>query len=375
MAMTSFFPYALFSALMIALGWVVVKSSKFYQNLTVLSQSNRFPCIDGLRGFLAFGVMVHHSICYYYLFQFGRWDSGTAFYGGLGTHGVSLFFMITGLLFWNKVMTNRGCLKLKPFFLARLRRIAPMYYFSAFIVLLLIGVRSRWQLQTSVHEFAHEILRILSGGWSGYGEINKSGNNILNGVYWTLKLEWRFYLALPFVAWLVYGRCILTALAVVGVFLLCQFVTREVCYFQFVLGAFAAEIVVRAKFVKYLQSRWASALALAALIFTFKVIGADYSWPQSLALFVFFVCVAAGNSLFGLLTLPGATFLGVISYSVYLIHMSLLFIGFSLLDQFYPVSTLGVWSCWALILGIGAWTLVTSALTYRFVEYRYMKAR
>ncbi|WP_419760663.1 acyltransferase family protein [Acidisoma sp.] len=63
----------------------------------------RVQTIDGLRGFLAIGVFIHHSVIYHQYLLTGRWDvPPSVFYTNIGKAGVTVFFMITGYLFGHR---------------------------------------------------------------------------------------------------------------------------------------------------------------------------------------------------------------------------------------------------------------------------------
>ncbi len=368
-------PVFLFLACLLLFGRGVYLFVPFYRAQVEGSRHHKFQSLDGLRGFLAFGVVIHHSVCYTYFFREARWATDSEFYNGLGSHCVSLFFMITGFLFWSKVITKRGHIPVRDFLKSRALRILPMYFFSTFIVLILIGYKSNWELRTDLAAFIREITRVLCGGWFGYGEINKSGNDILNGVFWTLKAEWRFYISIPFLGYFFYQPRTRSLLLMFLVFLFCRFVTNEVNYFQFVIGGIAAEIVHLQKWNKYLQSRLASLIAFCALAIPFGILGAGYTWIQTFVLGVFFVCVSGGNTLFGVLKWSASIFLGTISYSVYLIHMSILFICFTTLSRVADLSALTPLQIWTFTICCGFLILSISALSYRYIEFRFIERR
>ena len=71
--------------------------------------SARYSALDGLRGFAALSVFFHHVAITYYFIVAGEWShAGSRFYTLLGPVGVSLFFMITGFLFWGKMLRTKG---------------------------------------------------------------------------------------------------------------------------------------------------------------------------------------------------------------------------------------------------------------------------
>ena len=89
--------------------------------------NNRFISIDGLRGFLGVSVFIHHAYFWKVFLKTNQWSSsGNYIYNQLGQTSVSLFFMITGFLFLNKIISSKN-IKWKMFFIKNI-----CYKFSSF---------------------------------------------------------------------------------------------------------------------------------------------------------------------------------------------------------------------------------------------------
>lgn len=72
------------------------------------STNPRFTTLVGLRGFLAFSVFLFHLIVTQEYIESGEWEpTRSRFYALLRPVGVSLFFMITGFLFWGKLLREQ----------------------------------------------------------------------------------------------------------------------------------------------------------------------------------------------------------------------------------------------------------------------------
>lgn len=101
-------PCALITALLLAVASRLAARCTFYKKLIDQEiASERFHSIDGLRGFLALGVLFHHSVITYFYYLKGSWDvppSRLATFFGQG--GVAMFFMVTAFLFWNRALTE-----------------------------------------------------------------------------------------------------------------------------------------------------------------------------------------------------------------------------------------------------------------------------
>jgi peptidoglycan/LPS O-acetylase OafA/YrhL len=92
-------------------------------------------------------------------------------------------------------------------------------------------------------------------------------------------------------------------------------------------------------------------------------------------MFVFFVFVVDGNSLFGLLRTRPAKLLGMVSYSIYLTHCIVLFVVVHSFNAAVPVATLDAAGYWLLAAFAAAVTVVLSAATYQYVEYPFLAPR
>ena len=76
----------------------------FPKNFTPQMSPKRFNSIDGLRGYLAFSVYLHHSIVWYFYLQDEIWQAPpTRLFRHLGEASVAVFFMITSFLFLTKL--------------------------------------------------------------------------------------------------------------------------------------------------------------------------------------------------------------------------------------------------------------------------------
>ena len=70
--------------------------------------ADRYVSIDGLRGYLAFFVFMDHSCVWYFFLHTGHWRvPPSSLYTNFGESSVALFFMITGFLFYGKILAGR----------------------------------------------------------------------------------------------------------------------------------------------------------------------------------------------------------------------------------------------------------------------------
>ena len=359
-------------ALCLLAGWAILRSSVFYRAQLAEATASRFECIDGLRGFLALGVFGVHAVNMYTQHAYGEWATDLApFYVQAAGGGVALFFMITGFLFWLRVLRSGRSFDTRAFFTSRLRRLVPMWAMSVLMVLAVAAAATGFTLRVDPIALAREVRPWLSFGFMEEGGLNGFADaHYINRVYWTLAFEWCFYLALPLLALFARGW---GAVVLVAAVLLFGMQTPIVLNFLF--GAAAAALVhtrcLGAAHRIPWGSPWLSALALASLAAYF-LLPKPYGLPQTILLFGFFIFIVHGNSLFGLLRTGPAKVLGMISYSIYLTHCIALFVTVRAVEAIRPIETLHSAQYWVLAALAAVGCVLLSALTYRYVEFPFI---
>ncbi|SAL87795.1 acyltransferase [Caballeronia terrestris] len=130
-------PVLLVGLVAFGLATAIVRASAFYSTLVAKEISQkRFHAIDGLRGYLALGVVFHHIIINLHYYQTGVWGlTASRLTTFLGRGSVAFFFMITAFLFWSRALDALGHLDSYRFYVSRLRRMVPMYVVSAALVI------------------------------------------------------------------------------------------------------------------------------------------------------------------------------------------------------------------------------------------------
>ena len=326
----------------------------------VAHDRRRFGEIDGLRGYLALMVMVQHFLI---------WAHGPGITPvwvpppqnvahELGSGSVALFFMITGFLFGPRIEQGLPATNWPGFAIARLFRIAPLVIVSAMLVAGLIGAdtgaRPAWNDARTVllWVFGRQDRNPLAGAadpglWDAH-------------VLWSLRWEWIFYLGFmpagAIGASLLRKRGHQWALPVIVLALCLGF--RVVCaatgrtapewtmFLPFFSAGAAIATLARIDRIRIvLGGRMGDCLAAGALF------GGMTLWPDpfgwGLVLFAgFFLCVACGAGLGGVLRLPGALVLGECSYAIYLFHgiaLAVLFRRMPDLVHALPQALMPVW--------------------------------
>ena len=372
MSLSNPLPWFAICALCLGLGWALASTSGFYRQQLGAPGGSRFACVDGLRGFLALGVFGAHAVGMYMLYAHGRWatDFSPFHYKASGA-GVGLFFMITGFLFWLRVLRTGAAFDTRAFLASRLRRLTPMYVMSVLMALAVVAAVGGFALRDSPAALARELRPWLSFGFMNTGAVNGIADaRYINAVYWTLAYEWMFYLALPLLALFARGWS-----AAALVFAVVLFGAQTPIVLNFLFGALAAWLVHERMLERLgLGAPWLGVAALVPLGAYFAM-PALYGLPQAAALFGFFIFVVHGNSLFGLLTSRPARVLGTISYSLYLTHCIALFVTVRAAAALQPIETLDGTQYWLLAALAAAACVLLSACTYRYVEYPFLHSQ
>jgi peptidoglycan/LPS O-acetylase OafA/YrhL len=346
-----------------------------------LPAPGRFASIDGLRGYLAFGVFLHHAAIWLGYQRSGEWAlPPSRLYVHLGQSSVTLFFMITGFLFFSKLIAARERpLDWLQLFVSRLLRLVPLYVFVMLLLFAVVAVLSGGELHEPVRGVARQALRWLGFTMLGNPPINQveATKIIVAGVTWSLPYEWFFYGLLPLLALTVGVRprwpwLLLGLVALLG---LLNWHALPVYLWAFAGGIVAAFGARSPRLCRWAASRAASLLILAGLAAAVAWLPGTTDTTTLALLGLVFMLIACGNSLFGLLLHPASRLLGEMAYSIYLLHGLLLFTLFHfVLGADRPGAALPPAAHWAWVLALAPCVVLVSHASFRCIEAPAMRA-
>lgn len=159
------------------------------------AEPKNIASLEGLRAFAALGVVTLHST---YLIGHALFNEFTypwlASFWVFGNTGVQLFFVLSGFLLFlpyaRAMLFQEKWPKTRTFYLRRALRILPGYYFSLFLLVILVQraylLPNRWP----------ELFLFLTF----FMESTSATFRQINVPYWSLGTEVQFYLLLPFIA-------------------------------------------------------------------------------------------------------------------------------------------------------------------------------
>jgi peptidoglycan/LPS O-acetylase OafA/YrhL len=344
----------------------------------------RLEFLDALRGLAATYVVIYHMLL---LPQPNlvapRWVETFALAGGTG---ITLFFIVSAFsLYYTMPLRLRESSPLSSFYLHRFFRIAPLFYF----VLVLSLIRDSW-LFGRIHSVAD--VALSTAFVFNLVPLKQEG---LVWASWTIGVEMLFYLVFPLIYRRVKGRaeaatfvfvCLLgwSALQLMLDYLMIPTEWRtsvlQWSVFRylptFAAGILAYHIYMSLDAAKIRDGHFKSvgdALVMGG-IFAFMaylhswlptVFGDGYYWQG-----VIFACIFLGLALspWTLLVNALTRYLGEISYSIYLVHPTVVFMLSPVYQWVYqrsPSLTVAFLGSLTLTLAI---VLPISSLTYRLIE-------
>jgi peptidoglycan/LPS O-acetylase OafA/YrhL len=379
-------PYAALIALLIALG----VASLLVRRAGAPPATGRFVSLDGLRGYLAFFVFIFHSAMWYIFLQTGEATvPASHLYAHFGQDSVLVFFMITGFLFWSKLIdAKRYPIDWTKLYISRVMRLVPLYVCAFALMIIVVAALSHFQLNEPPLALLQHSLTWLTFSVFGQPDINGiSTSRMMLGDNWTLPYEWFFYFSLPafgvlfrFVPSIWYAVLGAIALVLFGVW-----ATNTHMLLGFVSGIIAAFAVRHEQLRLRAQGSLGALAVLVALIGSVCFFASGYSRVVWVLLTISFTIIACGNSLFGVLTSAVSRTLGEMGYSIYLLHGALLYITFRVVIGFSRAASLSPTRYWLVIFAITGPLILVCALTFYFIEkpgmesaprvYAWVKAR
>jgi len=317
--------------------------------------------LTGLRGFAALWVLVYHtwvaSTPRLMSIELGSFSVDlTPFFSG-GWAGVDILYTLSGFLltlpFAEAAIKDNDGPRFLPYFRRRILRIFPAYYFQLGILLILACVGVHGQLPTLENLMAHIFL---------LHNMSFQFNQAINQIWWTLPIEFSFYLVLPLLAILLRRRrwpLLLAGAVILSVsyrYVAFQSILQKSVEYkvwlleqlpghidQFVLGMLTAYVSVKSRRAETSDREQSRRLppTLCVLVGILGIVGFLYLlhvnvsryWEGYFLLYIWHGCasffialliygIASGSSL-GKLFFGGRfiVILGIVSYSLYLWHL------------------------------------------------------
>jgi peptidoglycan/LPS O-acetylase OafA/YrhL len=333
------------------------------------------PEIDGLRAVAVVSVFLFHL--------------GLPLFSG-GFVGVDVFFVISGYLITRLIYSDvsAGKFTFGRFYIRRTRRLAPALLLTLGASLvgscLLMAPVHLAKFGTSLVAAIFSVSNILFWSESGYWDMDSSIKPLLHT--WSLGVEEQFYLFWPALLWVLLRRSVATAVAgivAVGVVSFALnlgplggvslssatlFYLLPFRVFEFAIGAI---LVWAPPLREGVAKEISPALGLAAILWSVLTFTEKTVFPSYNALVP---CVGAALIIYGgnskyvgaVLRNRVAVGIGLISYSLYLIHWPLIvFVRYYTMQRLTPSEQ----------IAISVATLTSASLMYRYIETPFRRPR
>ncbi|MCG2611045.1 acyltransferase [Flavobacterium sp. SM15] len=346
--------------------------------LPVSLEDIKYKSIDGLRGYLAFFVFLHHSYIWYFFLHGNAWEEPKSnLFNQFGQTSVLYFFMITSFLFTRKLIEAKDQINWKRLFLSRFLRIFPMYFVSILTLLCIVAYESDFTINDKISHIIRDTFKWLNFTISGAPNLNNVNNTYLinAGVAWSLPFEWMFYFLLPILALgfkIKPSKKVRTITLVVLIYMILENKPNLKLFLPFASGIVAALLYdYKNRFQNYSQSISLIILVLSVVSVIFFNHGKDFI-PVLISTIIF-IFITFGNSFFGILHWPISRKLGQITYSIYLVHGIILFIAFNYIIGIVEVSKFSVFNYWKTIAICIFPILFLCQVCYLYIEVPFIK--
>lgn len=341
---------------------------------SIKKSSGRFAFADGLRGLAALWVVLFHasegkhiehikdsipSFLYKLLFEFGDL-------------GVAVFFVLSGFVMALTVQKSTVNSKFAAkFILRRLVRLVPPYYFAIAFALIMLLVKSK-VLHTEFSMVSMQSILAHAFFLQDFLSIDQ-----INTVFWTLCIEVQFYISFIMIIWIAdqakslfninQSRLVIVALScAIALIWAFQFETDSLWsggfisfWYSFLAGVLVNLALAHSGISRKITVGYLLLLALAAIT------------TQSMFIFAVVITsillLAAGvkGKMNEWLNWRWVQSLGLISYSLYLLHNPISGASFNVLKRFLPEGA--VFEVLELIIVIGI-CLILSWIAYMVSE-------
>lgn len=274
-----------------------------------------FESIHLLRGVSAFAVLLGHNVGWYKLPGI---DQIFAIFKdpGLGHLGVSIFFFISGFVLPLSLAKSYSLRDFPRFMAKRMLRIEPTYLASIILAVTILVVKTRvapnaipWQFDAN-QLIAHFLYLIPFTKYSWYNE-----------VYWTLAIEFQFYLliALLFPIWNKSPlSSILTALVFSSLFFLGQTIPG--------IGLFSKAPIFGAGMLAYSAFRFRGQINKFFIFVLAASLIALYEFSTSSFVGVLISVLSLLLVMYWNAPITPFRYMGTISYSLYVTHYPIVFL-------------------------------------------------
>lgn len=174
----------------------VGRGNAFFSLFKNSSQNSNIAVLDGVRAIACISVIAYHIDRFTLLSHIWGWSIGplASSVAMMGWSGVTLFFVLSGFLLFQPyakaLLFDNSWPSLRLFYTRRALRILPGYYVSLFLLIFL----------TQPQYLQPDHFKSLALFLTLFMDSSPKTYQMIDGPFWTLAVEWQYYLLLPFIA-------------------------------------------------------------------------------------------------------------------------------------------------------------------------------
>ena len=354
-----------------------------------------FPGLNGVRFIAALLVIIDHTELFKsYLGLPTLWANSYSAY--LGAFGVSIFFVLSGFLITYLLLEEQkeGPIQVKHFYFRRILRIWPLYYLLVLLGFFVIPYISFLEIPQYSSEVSDSMDRfLLFFGLAANVAFVYFPTVAFANILWSVAVEEQFYLFWPHVV-KIKQKLLGVMLFLLFLYLMLKFFAGELDpkfeelvirtrFSSMIIGGIGAYLLFHQKaFIQLLYHR----LVQVALLFLFIVLGMDWidfkslAWMQdeliSLVLCGLIINVASNTQSIIKLENSVFSYLGKLSYGLYVYHLFAVMLVLKGLPALLPIQEWSPWISYPVTLGlIFLLTTGISHLSYTHFESYFLRKK
>lgn len=313
---------------------------------------NEIPILDNLRAIAAWSVCLCHLICS--TIGFINPKSITYIIFSYGSYGVQLFFVISGFIIpWSLYTANYKLKNVFRFLAKRFIRLEPPYIVSILITLS-IGFLRKYSPAYNYYDVPISTKQLLLH----IGYLVPFFKNVtwVNNIYWTLAIEFQYYLVIGIFYFLFISSKKTIRFLAYSIFFILPYLIENQKFLPFWLPLFGIGILLFLFKTKQIKK---TELIIVSFIFYIHILFFNQLAAFIVVLFSEVVIIFMYNYSNKFLA-----YLGKTSYSVYLMHA---IIGASAVNLLSHYSVTNLDKIGIIIIGIII-SFVSSQLMFLFIE-------
>lgn len=360
--------------------------STFFKSLKRDTAGKRYlPFVDGIRFLAIMPVVILHANERLQRYvtntdQMMSWENEMSYLISRGAIGVMIFFALSGFILSLPFAKQASAFSYKTYLKRRLTRLEPPFIFWMTVFGLVLFFKSNIELSELAKHYFASLFYVHN---ISYGEFS-----IINPVAWSLEVEIQYYLIAPFIALFYFRledkksrRALLLSLTTIFVIYQHLFgwqylpVKASILgqFQHFMMGMLMADVYIN-------EPNWHKIKTYKFdLIGLLSVITMMFTWTEDLAKSIVFMVALIGflagclkGKLFNqLLTLQWVTIIGGMCYTIYLTHLPLLELIYSVIGKFGYSSPYWLQLSISLIVALPI-ILFSSMIFYKYIEQPFM---